>query len=46
MFVYEEMDRLQKKGRDNWDEEDWLTWAYIENMLAEVEYYEQAGEDG
>jgi hypothetical protein len=36
----EEMERLNKIGRENWTVDDWETYAYIENVNAEANYYD------
>ena len=39
--------QLRKKGRANWDQDDYETWAYIENTRAESQYYDESlTEDG
>ena len=35
----EEMERLNRIGRDNWTVEDWEAYSYIENVNAEANYY-------
>ncbi len=34
-------DKLMEKGRENWDEDDWDAYNYIENLWAEREYFDQ-----
>ena len=36
----EEMERLNSIGRDNWTEDDWEAYHYIQNARAEADYYD------
>ena len=31
---------LYEKGRENWDQDDWEAYHYIENYYGEIEYYD------
>lgn len=37
----EEMERLDAKGRDNWDESDYEAYHYIMQVWFESGYYDQ-----
>lgn len=34
----EKMDELQQKGKENWNQDDWESFNYIENSMAEQDY--------
>lgn len=36
----ERMAELEAKGRENWDEDDWEAYHYIEQVRFESGYYE------
>lgn len=36
----ERMEQLEIKGRENWDEEDWEAYHYIEQTRFENGYYD------
>lgn len=36
----ERMAELEAKGRENWDEDDWEAFHYIEQLRFESGYYE------
>ena len=38
-WAQEEMERLNSIDRADWTVEDWETFAYIENVNAEADYY-------
>ncbi len=41
MWAQEKMQELLAKGRENWDEDDWDAFNYIENANAEADYYDR-----
>ena len=36
----EQMEYLEKKGRDNWTQEDWESFFYIQQLRFESGYYD------
>ena len=33
-----EIERLSSLNRDEWDEDDWLVWSYIEEVNSELDW--------
>lgn len=39
-WAEKEMERLNAKGREHWNESDWEAYYYIKQVNAETDYYD------